>query len=92
MQNGLCGGIGIKSNKIAEIGCVKMLTHPIYLHISDSMSALLWVMLRFIDFRKNGLLISLLYFLGFIGWFELLRNFLNCCNFAAILLVVIEIL
>ena len=33
MQNGLCGGIGIKSNKIAEIGCVKMLTHPIYLHI-----------------------------------------------------------
>ena len=69
-----------------------MLTHPIYLHISDSMLALLWVMLRFIDFRKNGLLISLLYFLGFIGWFELLRNFLNCCNFAAILLVVIEIL
>ena len=72
-----------------------MLTHPIYLHISDSPSALLRVMLRlsgFIDFRKNGLLISLLYFLGFIGWFELLRNFLNCCNFAAILLVVIEIL
>ena len=30
MQNGLCGGIGIKSNKIAEIGCVKMLTHPIF--------------------------------------------------------------
>ena len=69
-----------------------MLTHPIFLHISDSMSALLWVMLRFIDFRKKGLLISPLYFLGFIGRFELLRNFLNCCNFAAILLVVIEIL
>ena len=33
MQNGLCGRIGIKSNKIAEIGYVKMLTHPIYLHI-----------------------------------------------------------
>ena len=30
MQNVLCGGIGIKSNKIAVIGCVKMLTHPIF--------------------------------------------------------------
>ena len=85
MQNGLCGGIGIKSNKIAEIGCVKMLTHPIFLHISDSMSDLLKVMLRlsgFIDFRKKGLLISLLYFLGFIGRFELLRKSLICSNFA----------
>lgn len=33
LQNGLCGGIGIKSNKIAETGCVKKLTHSIYLHI-----------------------------------------------------------
>ena len=85
MQNSLCGGIGIKSNKIAEIGCVKMLTHPIFLHISDSMSDLLKVMLRlsgFIDFRKKGLLISLLYFLGFIGRFELLRKSLICSNFA----------
>lgn len=85
MQNGLCGGIGIKSNKIAEIGCVKMLTHPIFLHISDGMSALLKVMVRlsgFIDFRKKGLLISLLYFLGFIGRFELLRKSLICSNFA----------
>ena len=55
---------------------------PYFLHISDSMSALLWVMLRFIDFRKKGLLISLLYFLGFIGCYELLHKSLICSNFA----------
>ena len=62
-----------------------MLTHPIFLHISDSMSDLLKVMLRlsgFIDFRKKGLLISPLYFLGFIGRFELLHKSLICSNFA----------
>ena len=58
---------------------------PYFSHISDSMSDLLKVMLRlsgFIDFRKKGLLISLLYFLGFIGRFELLRKSLICSNFA----------
>lgn len=48
--------------------------------------------LCFMVICENLLLISMLCLCSFIGWFELLRNFLNCCNFAAILLVVIEIL
>lgn len=48
--------------------------------------------LCFMVICEKLLLISMLCLCSFIGWFELLRNFLNCCNFAAILLVVIEIL